>query len=332
MQPEYREGSSSNYDGRRFYNSTPSKKSVLEMAKFMTTFWLRKEQWPDYVKNGQYPSRPVNVDGIVVTYINHSTVLISVSGVNILTDPIWSERASPFTAFGPKRIREPGLSIEELPHIDVILISHNHYDHLDLTTLKKLRDKGRKGEQPLILVGLGVGKLLKKNEFQSFRELDWNDSADVRGLEITFVEVRHRSGRGLTDQMRTLWGGFVIESEVGPIYFAGDTGYGPHFVETHEKFGNFQLSLIPIGAYRPRSFMAPVHIDPAQAVQAHRDLKSQKSIAIHHGSFQLTYEPIGEPYAELSSALEKQNVEKNEFRVLGFGESITIDRVSQSAK
>jgi len=325
MQPSSIESSNSNYDGRRFYNSAPSKKSVFEMAKFMTTFWLRKEKWPDHIQNDEYPSRPINVDGIVATFINHSTVLISVAGVNILTDPIWSERASPFKTVGPKRIREPGMSIEELPPIDVVLISHNHYDHLDIATLDQLRSKGRKGKEPLILAGLGVGKLLKKKGFRYFQEMDWNSSTQVGGLEITFVEVRHRSGRGLTDQMRTLWGGFVIESDVGPIYFAGDTGYGQHFTSAWKKFGDFRLAFIPIGAYRPRSFMAPVHIDPEQAVQAHRDLKSRKSIAIHHGTFQLTYEPVDEPYIELLSALKTQNVAQTEFQVLGFGESILLE-------
>lgn len=323
--PQYEGQSRAHFDGVRFSNTLSAEKSVVDIFDFMSTFWLRKETWPDWVENGDYPPPPKAEDAIVATFINHSTVLLQLGGVNVLTDPIWAERASPFSFAGPRRVREAGLAIDELPPIDVIVISHDHYDHLDIEALQRLQHRGR-AQQPLVLAGLGNGGLLKSIGLNRFQELDWGDEIVVDGVTISFVEVRHRSGRGLTSQMKTLWGGFVINSPQGRVYFAGDTGYGPHFHEAREHFGRFDLSLVPIGAYRPRSFMAPVHLDPEHAVRAHRDLGSKQSLAVHHGTFQLTYEAIDEPYRELAKALASAGLPEREFRVLGFGESMVVRR------
>ena len=239
----------------------------------------------------------------------------------MLTDPIYGERASPLSWAGPERVRAPGIAFEDLPPIDVVLISHDHYDHLDLETLQRLRERGRGGEPPTVLAGLGVGALLDEHDIERHHDLDWEDSIEVAGLQFTFTECRHRSGRGLTDQMETLWGSFVIEAPEGKIYFAGDTGYGPHFAATGERHGPFDLALLPIGAYEPRDFMAAVHLNPAEAVQAHLDLESDQSIGMHFGTFQLTFEGIDEPAADLAKALEEQDLEPERFWVLGFGES-----------
>ena len=322
--PRYEGGvEAAHFDGVRFSNTVPADKSIFDIIGLISTFWLHKEPWPKWVENQDYQPAENVPDAIVVTFINHSTVLLRINGLNVLTDPMWSERASPFSFAGPKRVRHPGMTIEELPPIDLILISHDHYDHLDVGALRQLAARGRDGS-PLVLAGLGTGELLRSAGISRIRELDWGEAVDVQEMRVSFVEVRHRSGRGLSDQMKTLWGGFVIESKAGDVYFAGDTGYGPHFAETQARFGAFDLALIPIGAYRPRSFMAPVHLDPQFAVRAHQDLHATQSVAIHHGTFQLTYEGIDEPYQELSKALASANLPPDRFRVLGFGESLVV--------
>ncbi len=191
--------------------------------------------------------------GLSVTFINHATFLIQVDGINILTDPIYSERASPFQWIGPRRVHAPGVPLEDLPPIDLVLISHNHYDHLDEATLLQLA--ANQERPPLILSGLGNGLLFDRLGLTEHQDMDWQDTVDVGGVEVVFTECRHRSGRGLADQMKTLWGSFVLKTSVGNIYFAGDTGYGPHLKEAGDQFGPFRLALLPIGAYEPRWFM-----------------------------------------------------------------------------
>lgn len=321
--PRHRGAVNDHFDGTHFNNTVRSNKSIVDILRFVSTYRWRKEDWPDWVENADYPPPVWAPDQLTVTLVNHSTVLLSVGGFNVLTDPIWSQRASPFSFMGPKRVRNPGLALDELPPIDVILLSHDHYDHLDLPSLKQLQRHGRNGA-PLVLAGLGVGEVLQRAGIQHYQELDWGQKTTVDKVTFHFSEVRHRSGRGLTDQMKTLWGGFVIEAPGASIYFAGDTGYGQHFSDSRAEFGDFDLALLPIGAYRPRSFMAPVHLDPEQAVQAHEDLGSQQSVAIHHGTFQLTYEPINEPYELLEQSLESRGLNAEVFRVLGFGESMQL--------
>ncbi|MCB1748663.1 MAG: MBL fold metallo-hydrolase [Gammaproteobacteria bacterium] len=324
LQPRHDGAPSAHFDGVRFHNRLPADKSLGDIVGFLATFPFRREAWPQAVANGDYPPRPApGADGIVVTFVNHSTVLLSLGEVNVLTDPIWSERASPFSFLGPTRVRAPGLALAELPPIDLVLVSHDHYDHLDLDSLQALAAHGRDGP-PLVLAGLGNESLFEARGITPYRVLDWWQTAALGPLEASFVEVRHRSGRGLGDQMKTLWGGFVLRAPQGRVYFAGDTGYGPHFAAARTRFGGFDLCLLPIAAYRPRDFMLPVHLDPQGAVQAHLDLGCRQSIAIHHGTFQLTFETIDEPYAELARALDAAGVPADAFRVLGFGESLRI--------
>jgi L-ascorbate metabolism protein UlaG (beta-lactamase superfamily) len=328
MQPRYDGPAGEHFDGVRFYNAISADKSIFDIAAFVSTFWLRRESWPEWIEDPGYAAAPVPNADWVVTYINHSTVLLRSADVNILTDPIWAERASPFSFAGPRRVRKPGLELAQLPPLDAILISHDHYDHLDIETLRALAAFGRDGP-PLVLIGLGNAALLERHGIENYRELDWWQTVKLRNTEFTFVEVRHRSGRGVADQMKTLWGGFVIRSSAGQAYFAGDTGYGPHFSEARRRYGDFDLSLIPIAAYRPRAFMRPVHLDPADAVRAHLDLGSRQSVAIHHGTFQLTYESLDEPYQELQSAMQQAALEQSTFKVLGFGESLRVSAQSK---
>ena len=306
---------STHYDGKHFNNTNGSDKAAGDIAKFLWQSLWSEKPWPKTVDNASADPLVARVtDGIRVTYINHATVLIQAAGLNILTDPVWSKRVSPVTFAGPKRVRAPGVSIDALPEIDLILVSHNHYDHLDTASLKKLRAQQEK--EPVIVSGLGNAKLLKKQGYPSALELDWGEHVSVGPATVHFVECQHRSGRGVTDQMKTLWGSFVVETPAGNLYFAGDTGYSPHFKKQGERYGPFALSLLPIGAYEPRWFMKDIHLNPEEAVQAHQDLNSQQSLGIHFGVFQLTWETIDQPVIDLEHALRQQQVPQTAFWVM----------------
>ena len=318
--PAFNGPETGNYDGTRFVNRDPMDKSAADLIKLAWGSVTTASDWPAWVETVPQ-SVPVTrvYQGISVTFINHATFLIQVGGINILTDPIYSERASPLGWAGPKRVHAPGIEMEELPPIDLILISHNHYDHLDAATLQQITQ--RQEQPPLILAGLGNGLLFDKLDLPVHMDMDWQDRVQVGDVEVVFTECRHRSGRGLGDQMKTLWGAFVLKTPAGNIYFAGDTGYGPHFSEAGEQYGPFRLALLPIGAYEPRWFMADVHLDPEEAVQAHLDLRSEHSIGMHFGTFQLTYEGIDDPVVDLSVALEQYGISPSVFDVLEVGQT-----------
>ncbi len=307
------------FDGEMFENIEPfARKRFTDFFKWW--FVEKAEKWPEWVVS-QYrlvPLKRVGKGEIQYNVINHATVLIQTDEVNILTDPIWSRRTSPVSWAGPKRVRNPGIRFESLPPIDLVVISHNHYDHLDIPTLKRLE----KEHSPVVLVGLANGQLLKSAGIKNVVEMDWWDSYKWKGLKISFVPSQHWSGRGFFDRFKTLWGGFYFHAEKGGIYFAGDTGYGKFFRLIREKLGAPVLSFIPIGAYRPRWFMKTAHINPREAVLAHQDLASLRSVGIHFGTFQLTDEGIDKPKIELHKSLknfsEKLN-RKVDFRVPDFG-------------
>lgn len=213
--------------------------------------------------------------------MNHATVLIQYAGCNLLTDPVWSERASPFSWIGPSRVAPPGVRFGDLPKIDLVLLSHNHYDHLDLVTLDRLSRQ----HSPRFIVPLGVARLLRQHGYGRLLEpeLDWWQANG----NVTAIPAHHFSARGLNDRNRTLWCGYWIATPAGPIYFAGDTAFGPHFAEIRKRLGAPRLALLPIGAYKPEWFMGPVHMSPAQAVEAHGILAPEQSFAIHWGTFRL---------------------------------------------
>ena len=318
--PGYEGKTSSHFNGKHFVNTQPMDKSAGDMVRLGWGALTNAADWPDWIDvEPQTVANERVHEGISVTFINHATFLIQVDGINILTDPVYSERASPFQWAGPKRVHSPGVAMEDLPPIDVILISHNHYDHLDKATLRSLLEAQE--EPPLLLAGLGNAELLAELGSSDQRDLDWEGSAHREGIEFVFTECRHRSGRGASDQMKTLWGSFVIKTSQGNLYFAGDTGYSPHLQETGDRHGPFALSLLPIGAYEPRWFMKDVHLNPEEAVKAHKELRSEYSIGIHFGTFQLTYEPIDQPVIDLSLALEKHDIPATEFEVMTPGET-----------
>jgi L-ascorbate metabolism protein UlaG (beta-lactamase superfamily) len=231
---------------------------------------------------------------------------------------MWSERASPFRRIGPKRVRAPGIAFADLPNIDLVLLSHNHYDHLDLATLAQLRQRC----DPTVLHAAGDKRLIGPLGFTRSHELDWWDTVE-RGdaFKITFVPAQHFSARGLFDRRKSIWGGYVIETRERRIYFGGDTGYSSHFADIRSRLGAPDIAMLGIGAYEPRWFMQPIHMNPAEAVRAHRDLGARQSIGMHFGTFQLTAEAIDAPQAELERAIADSGIAKSEFATLHEGET-----------
>jgi len=279
----------------------------------------RREPSPAFVDDVT-PSRPpaqVEGDRLRVTLVNHSTVLLQVDGINILTDPVWSERVSPISWAGPRRHRAPGVRWEDLPRIDLVLLSHNHYDHLDAATLRRLSARG----SAEFVVPLGLAPLVRSLGATAPRQMDWGDHQRFRGITIHGVPAYHFSGRSPFDRDRTLWCGYLLETAAGSIYFAADTGFGDLFEQIRARFGAPRLALLPIGAYEPRWFMAPVHMGPDEALRAHRILGAQTSVAIHHGTFQLADESI-----DTAPRVLRQSGADESFVVLNNGEFITLTR------
>jgi L-ascorbate metabolism protein UlaG (beta-lactamase superfamily) len=303
-------------DGR-FYNQDPSAyRSAGDLWRF-----FREREPPEWqvvtdAEPGPPPPERVGEGELRVTFVGHSTVLLQVDGLNLLTDPIWSDRAGPVEWAGPRRYRPPGLRFEDLPPIDAVLVSHNHYDHLDLATLLRLQDEHR----PLFYTGLGNAAFLRREGVWDVLELDWWDEVRLaRGVRLWFVPAQHFSGRGLCDQGTTLWGGFVIDGPAGVVYFAGDTGFGPHFDQLRRRFGPPRLALLPIGAFQPRWFMSAMHLGPDEAVEAHRRLDAAASVAIHYGTFALADDRQDEPATVLAEALAAAGLAPDVFRVLPEG-------------
>ena len=247
--------------------------------------------------------------------VNHSTVLIQTEGTNILTDPIWSERASPFSWAGPRRKRCPGVRLEELPPIDIVLLSHNHYDHLDVPTLRVLAERGRTE----FLVPLKVRRVLGANGIGAVQELDWGQSASLGPITFTAVPATHFSARSLFDRNRTLWCGYAINAATGLVLFAADTALSDHFEAIRNAVGRPRVAFLPIGAYLPRWMMEPVHMSPEDAVKAAGMLGADVNIAIHHGTFQLADDAPDTPAMRLS-----QIEGGHAIRVLRNGESLQL--------
>jgi len=304
------------FDGKRFYNpDAPQAPGYLDALRWKLS--TRPERSPSFISDVE-PSKPpscVDGSGLRATLVNHSTVLLQQRGCNILTDPIWSERASPLSWIGPRRRRIPGVSWEDLPPVDVVLISHNHFDHMDLPTLRLLVARG--GVR--FIVPALVGRLLRSENIGPAHELDWGESLSFPNLTVHCVPALHFSARGIYDRNKTLWCGYVIESQGRLVYFAGDTAFGPHFAQIREKFGVPRLALLPIGAYEPRWFMSRVHMGPDDALRTHEILGAGTSIAIHYGTFQLADDGLDTPKRQLI-ALAPQN----SFLVLNNGQFADI--------
>jgi L-ascorbate metabolism protein UlaG (beta-lactamase superfamily) len=240
-----------------------------------------------------------------------------VDGLNLLVDPIWSERASPVSWTGPRRVRPPGIQLEDLPPLDAILISHNHYDHLDKLTLRRLGVL----RPAATFAGLGNGKVLRALGLQGVTELDWWQGVQLSPeVRLVFVPARHFSSRGLLDRNRSLWGGFMVQGPGGTVYIAGDTGFGAHFAEIRRRFGPVRLAVLPIGAFRPRWLMGQAHLSPEDAVRALQELQGGTGLAVHHGTFALADDGQDEPVEELVKAMARDQIGASRFWVLQAGE------------
>lgn len=306
---------------KRFSNLGGSDRSIGDLLRWLST--RKPIPWPKSVPIGPTAQPPTSVSQgkVLVTFVNHSTVLLQTDEVNILFDPIWSKRAGPFSRSGPRRVHPPGILFKDLPPIHIVLISHNHYDHLDLPTLRRLKQK----HHPRFISGLGNKPYLEKHRISPTFELDWwKTIKDPSGLKFTFVPARHFSARWLWDRNKTLWGGFVVHTSKGLIFFAGDTGYGDHFKMIKERLGAPILAFLPIGAFEPRWFMAPAHMSPSDAVQAHMDLGAKQSMGIHFGTFHMADEGIDEPTKKLKHALSEAHLSSKQFWTLKPGESKAI--------
>lgn len=313
------------HDGKRFaYPSNDPVGSRWDVLRWAVT--RKKAKWPRNLTNPAADPVRVRVDNgaMRVSYINHSTVLVQCDGRNIITDPVFSLRVSPVKFAGPKRFRAAGLTLEQLPRIDAVVVSHSHYDHMDIASIKVIAQR----DKPLVLVPLGNRKLLWQSAEIDAIELSWwDDHAIDEQTRIHLVPARHWTSRKPGDENMALWGGFVMEFKSGPVYFAGDTGYGngEHFTAAYKQFGRFRCSLLPIGAYEPRWFMKPQHMNPAEAVKAFADLNTHVALGIHHGTFQLTDEPQDAPVQALKQALLEADINADRFRTLHNGGAWDID-------
>jgi len=276
--------------------------------------------WPAWID--EPPRRAPLLDGAsaAVTFIGHATFLIQTQTANILTDPIYSERAGPLNLFGPRRVRPPAIRFDDLPPISTVLLSHNHYDHCDLRTLRRLATRF----DPNVITPLGNAGLARSAGIRRVEELDWWDDAKTSPLPITLTPARHFSARTPFDRNRALWGGFMLKVGGARLYFAGDSAYGPFFRDIRRRLGPIDLALLPIGAYEPRWFMHVVHMNPAEAVQAHVDLEAAESIGMHFGTFQMTMEGIDAPVTALEEARREKQIPAERFRTLPFGESVRL--------
>ena len=313
-------------DGSTFHNldaAAETHKGFFALLKWK--FGPAPQEWPkELLKDAAEPqvSKPVDGDGLRITFINHATVLIQWKSINILTDPVLSEKLGPMSILNLKRYRDPGLTFENMPKIDYIFVSHNHYDHLDLPTIEKFEER----DHPKYILPLGVGEYLPKSARDRIIELNWWESQkdEARGLEITLVPSQHWSRRSLTDTNKSLWGAAVFRANGRSVYFGGDTGYAGHFKLTYEKLGAMDVSLVPIGAYEPRWFMKESHMNPDDAIQAHRDLHSKRSIGIHFGTFRLTDEGIEDPVRDLKAGLSLGNLSAEDFEVPRNGQTFSL--------
>jgi L-ascorbate metabolism protein UlaG (beta-lactamase superfamily) len=309
---------SDHFDGRRFVNPTGTAGQPFSAVPRLLL--EPRTPWPARVDEPTRRPPGLAAAGAVVTFIGHATLLIQTAAGNVLTDPMYSQRAGPLNLLGPRRVRQPAVPFDDLPPISMVLLSHNHYDHCDLRTLRKLAQRF----DPLVITPLGNGPIVRSCGIRRVEELDWWQEAKTSFLPITLTPAQHFSARGPFDRNRALWGGFLLVADGTHILFAGDTAYAPFFHDVRQRLGPIDLALLPIGAYEPRWFMQPIHMNPAEAVQAHLDLDASESVGMHFGTFQLTTEGIDEPQRALEEACRARNVPLSRFRTLRPGESLRL--------
>ena len=316
---------SDHFDGEQFFDpcGAPPRSRRDLLRWFFDRRWRgTQSKWPAWAPSPYADHPPARVEGAAlrISYVGHASWLVQTAGVNMLLDPVWSKRASPFRAVGPRRVNDPGIAFADLPPIDVVLVSHGHYDHLDLATLSRLSAAHR----ARVITPLGNDTIVRNHDPTIAAEAcDWDDRVEIAaGIAVTPLAARHWSARNLSDRNMALWASFVIEAPAGRVYFVADSGYGDgrYFRRARERHGPFRLAILPIGAYEPRWFMRDHHMNPAESVQALIDCGADTALAHHHGTFQLTDEPIDAPLVALADALQAAGIPPERFRALRPGQ------------
>jgi L-ascorbate metabolism protein UlaG (beta-lactamase superfamily) len=322
---------SDHFDGTHFFDpeGTPPK-PFRDLLRWQFGPGRQRATWPDWAPSPYADTPPPRVTGdkVRLSFVGHVSWLIQTSGLNILVDPVWSDRASPLSWAGPKRHNDPGIAFDALPPIDIVLVSHGHYDHLDTATLSRLANKFA----PRVITPLGNDVTMRAADPTIKAEaFDWHDRVELgHGLAVTLVPTRHWSARGLFDRNKALWASFVLETPVGKIYIVCDSGYGEgrHFRRVAEMYGPLRLAVLPIGAYEPRWFMKDQHMNPSDAVQALADCGAAQALAHHHGTFQLTDEAIDAPAIALNAALDEVAMPRERFMTLRPGQVVELQAVA----
>jgi L-ascorbate metabolism protein UlaG (beta-lactamase superfamily) len=318
---------SDHFDGERFFDpdGVPPK-PLGDLLRWQFGRGRQRQAWPEWAPSPHADTPPARVAGdkVRLSFVGHASWLIQTAGLNILIDPVWSARASPFGFAGPKRVNNPGIAFDALPPIDVALVSHGHYDHLDLATLSRLAVKF----SPRTITPLGNDVTMRSADDAIKTEpFDWHDRVELgNGVAVTLVPTRHWSARGLFDRNKALWASFVLETPAGKIYIVCDSGYGEgaHFRRVGQRHGPLRLAILPIGAYEPRWFMQDQHMNPSDAIKALADCGAEQALAHHHGTFQLTDEAIDAPVAGLHAALDEAKIPRERFGVLKPGQVVEL--------
>ncbi len=317
---------SDHFDGSVFFNpGGTAPNGLADLLKWQ--FGEKKNRWPGHFESPFHNTAPdarVDGDGLRVTMVGHATMLIQVAGLNILTDPVWSQRVSPLSFVGPKRVNPPGVAFDRLPDIDLVLLTHNHYDHLDIETLKRLH----KHHDPLVITPLGNDRIIQASvPCMRVETGDWGSHFAIGpSVTIHMEPCHHWSARGSRDRRMALWAAFVIETPAGKIYHIGDTGFnaGHHYRSVYDKYGGFRLAILPIGAYEPRWFMKDHHQTPQEAVEGMELCAADHAIGHHWGTFQLTNEGVDAPPSALETALQQRDIDPQRFRALRPGETFDV--------
>ncbi len=315
------------FDGTHFFdpNGSPPKK-LSEVLRWQFGGRRQRQKWPEWVPSPYADAPPARVEGdkVRLSFVGHASWLIQTAGLNILIDPVWSARVSPFSWAGPKRHNDPGVAFDKLPDIDIVLVSHGHYDHLDLATLSRLAAKF----SPRVITPLGNDATMKDADAAIKAEaFDWQDRVALgNNVAVTLVPTRHWSARGVFDRNKALWASFVLKTPAGKLYVVCDSGYGDgtHFRRVRDSHGPLRLAILPIGAYEPRWFMRDQHMNPTDAVKALADCGAEQALAHHHGTFQLTDESIEAPAEALAVALDEAKIARERFVALKPGQVVEI--------
>jgi len=311
---------SDHWNGERFFNPTQANGQPATAVPRMLA--ESRQPWPAAVPVDVRRPPPLGEAAAIITFIGHATFLIQTARGNVLTDPVYSERASPLAFAGPRRVRQPAVKFDDLPPIALVVLSHNHYDHCDGRTLRTIEERWH----PLVVTTLGNARLLQSFGVRQVEELDWWQASAHAPLPVTVAPAQHFSARTPFDRNRALWCSFMLTVGAHRIFFAGDSGYGDgfHFRNARDRYGPIRLAILPIGAYEPRWFMCDMHMNPEEAVQAFIDTGAERALAHHYGTFRLTDEAIDQPPMRLAAALREVHLPADSFVALRPGQVLEL--------